>query len=135
MFARSIPLLLAAVLAQDCWAQHARIEGTYSSAAVSAQVILLDAENGVAAVKAEVFSGPCSGAIAGVGRIERRVLTVTPYAKLPDGEACSLALAFDPAWKRVKISGENCAAYSGAACGFEGQTATRRSERDRRATQ
>jgi hypothetical protein len=129
MFIRISILFLAAVSSGTSWAQFARAEGTYSSRASSARVILLDGEKGVAAASVQVLSGACSGSVAGIGEIRGRLLTITPYEKIPGEESCKIELAFDGAWRNVKITGQGCQAYSGAACGFEGQTAARRDER------
>lgn len=125
MIARVFFFLFAFLGAAESQAQFARVEGSYSSHDVTVQVFLLDDENGIAAAKTVVTSGACSGSVAGIGRIEGLVLTITPYVKIPGGDACKLTLSFDAAWKKVKISGESCSAYSGASCGWEGQAAVK----------
>jgi hypothetical protein len=110
-------------------AQYMLAEGTYSSREADVRVVLLDSERGVAAASVAVALGPCSGTVAGIGQIRARILTITPHSKIPGGESCQVELAFDAAWKRVKIIGHECQAYHGASCGFEGQTVTKRNER------
>ncbi|MDB5913061.1 MAG: hypothetical protein JWP22_1736 [Ramlibacter sp.] len=110
-------------------AQYMLAEGTYSSREADVRVVLLDSEKGVAAASVAVALGGCSGTVAGIGQIRARILAITPYAKVPGGESCRVELAFDAAWKRVKIIAHECQAYHGASCGFEGQTATRRNQR------
>ena len=124
--AAATTLIYACMPAQ---AQFRQVDGTYVSSAIEVRVILLDGDRGVAAASALVASEGCSGAIAGVGHFHGRTLTVTPYEKVVGGESCRLHLQFDPAWKSVRATGEQCAVFSGAACGFEGQSAEKRDER------
>lgn len=51
-----------------------------------------------------------------------------PYKNVEGGDACQLTLEFDKGWKQLKALGQQCQAYSGAACGFEGQSAKKRNE-------
>jgi hypothetical protein len=125
-------LLASAVSLCVCapaWAQFRQIEGAYASPALEVRVILLDGERGVAAASVEVVSGSCSGSISGIGDVHGRTLTITPYEKVSGGESCQLDLEFDTAWKQVKATGRQCQVFSGAACGFEGQSARKRNER------
>ena len=104
-------------------------EGTFASPSLEVRVILLDDESGVAAASASVVSGACSGVIAGTGQIRGHTLTIIPHKKVSGGESCQLQLDFDKQWKQVKATGHECQVFSGAACGFEGQTARKRNER------
>jgi hypothetical protein len=119
----------ALCLCPPAWAQYRQIQGTYASPALQVRVILLDDDRGVVAASAEVVSGSCSGSIAGIGEIRGRILTVTPYQKTEGGGSCRLELEFDRTWKQVKGTGYECQVFSGAACGFEGQSARKRNER------
>jgi hypothetical protein len=111
------------------WAQFRQVEGTYTSPVLEVRVILLDGERGVAAASVEVNSGSCSGSISGIGELHGRTLTIAPYEKVSGGDACRLDLEFDKAWKQVKATGRQCQVFSGAACGFEGQSARKRNGR------
>ncbi len=129
MMTRYAALTLCLMLPGTASAQFIRAEGAYSSHTVSARVILLDSEKGIAAASVGVVSGACSGSVAGLGEVRGRILTISPYTKVEGGEACEVELAFDATWKHVRIKGRECQAYSGAACAFEGQMATKRNER------
>jgi hypothetical protein len=105
------------------WGQYMQLDGSYTSPVLEVRVLLLDDERGVAAASATVVSGACSGTVAGTGQVRGRTLTITPYKKIEGGESCRLELEFDASWKQVKAMGRDCRMFSGAACGFEGQTA------------
>ena len=124
-----VSITAALGLCPSAWAQYRQVEGTYTSPALEVRVILLDADRGIAAARAEVVSGSCSGSIAGIGEVRGRILTITPYEKTEGGESCRLELEFDRPWKQVKATGYGCQVFSGAACGFEGQSARKRNER------
>ncbi|MES2907951.1 MAG: hypothetical protein V4688_02205 [Pseudomonadota bacterium] len=113
-------------ISSAAFAQFMRVEGEFISPTVSGQIILLDPEKGIVAAKTEVVSGSCSGTVSGIGQIKGHTLTFSPYVKAEGAVECLITMSFDPTWKQVKILGQGCSSYSGGACGWEGQTATRR---------
>lgn len=122
--------LMSALSATPVWAQFMRAEGTFTSPGVEATVILLDRSKGIAAASVSVVSGACSGSVSGVGEIRKSVLTFKPYEQIPGGEQCRVEVTFtDRSWDKVSVVGHECAVFSGAACGFEGQEARRRKGR------
>jgi hypothetical protein len=125
---RALATIAALCMCVPAWAQFMQAEGRFASQSLQVQVILLDDEAGVAAVSASVVSGACSGTVSGTGQIHGHVLVITPYKKITGGESCRLELEFDKPWKQIKATGRSCQVFSGAACGFEGQTARKRNE-------
>lgn len=108
-------------------AQYMLAEGVFTSKTAELKTIVLDVEKGVVAASATVAQGSCSGTIAGIGTMNDTTLLIKPYVKAEGGEQCVLQAKFDANWERVKIAeGKGCAAYHGAACGWEGQTVKRR---------
>ena len=106
-------------------AQFANIEGRFSSKATSLQLIALDSEDGIIAASTTVVSGACSGSVAGIGKMNGDVLRFSPYKKEVGGETCVITVTFDKRRSNARIRGEGCALYSGAACGWEGDSLAR----------
>lgn len=124
---KKIVLILFLALVQPAsYAQYFAAEGFYSSDVTQLQVMILDAEEGVAAAKASVNQGGCSGTLAGIGKFIGRKLTLSPYSKLEGAESCALVIEFDSKWRRATlIENDYCTPYHGVACGWEGQSVTK----------
>lgn len=121
--------LFASVATSSSHAQFMRAEGAFASESVELKTLLLDPEKGVVAASATVNEGACSGSIAGVGKMNGKVLSIEPYVKIEGGEQCVLQVSFDAKWSRAKISeGKGCAPYHGAACSWEGQEVKRKAQ-------
>jgi hypothetical protein len=106
-------------------AQYANIEGKFESKVTSLDLIALDTESGVIAASTTVVQGPCSGTIAGIGKMSGNVLNFSPYVKVTETDSCSISVTFDKKRDAALIKGKGCSAYSGAACGWEGDTVKR----------
>lgn len=124
---RCLPAALVLCLtAHAAQAQYVRAEATYASSALVVRVVVLDPEAGTAAASATATLGACSASLAGMGAIKGRTLELVPHVALKGGESCRLTLSFDPQWRRVSAKDNGaCAAYQGAGCGWEGQSAER----------
>ena len=121
-------LLAASLLALFCGgasAQYADIDGKFQSNATTLEIIPLDPEVGVIAASTTVVLGTCSGTVSGIGMMTGNELKFTPYAKLDAKDVCAVKVVFDKQRKTARIIGENCSAYSGASCGWEGDTIKR----------
>lgn len=126
LLSRAAIATLAATVCTAAVAQYARASGEFRSSSVSVVVVVLDPNAGVAAVETTVTQGACSGALAGIGKFEGRKLLVRPYVQDPASASCELRAEFSSNWSEVRMQAVGCGAYSGAACGWEGQRATRR---------
>jgi hypothetical protein len=106
------------------------IEGDYSGRGegeLSMKTIILDNEKGIVAVSA--FTGipnGCSGTIAGIGKFVGDTLTFNSYTKEEGSENCVVQVNFDKNRKSGKISEQNCSAFHGAACAFDGKLIKKR---------
>jgi hypothetical protein len=116
-------LLIAAAGAAQ--AQFANIDGRFKSASTTVHLIALDPERGVIAAATSVVQGACSGSIAGIGKMSGDELKFSPYVKTDGKDACVVSLTFAKGRNAATIKTEGCAAYSGAACGWEGDTLKR----------
>lgn len=116
------------LISSTSFAQFMRAEGVFISKSIAIQVILLDEENGIAAVSAEVAQGTCGGRVSGVGKIKGKKLIFTPYVKIEGGELCAITVDFTKNWAHANITeNSSCAPYHGAACGWEGQITIKKS--------
>jgi hypothetical protein len=106
-------------------AQYVRAEGVFASKGLTANVVVLDSERGVAAASIAVVRGQCSGSVAGLGQFNGRELVVQPYGQTNDDGACKVMIAYDLGWNTITVRELHCTSYRGAACGWEGQRATR----------
>lgn len=97
-----------------------QVEGVYKDATTELRTIVLDAETGDIAASTEVVIPPCSGQIAGLGKLEENTLRFTPYTKTAGGKECVISVRFNKTGKIGVISEENCSDYHGASCGWEG---------------
>ncbi len=125
---RQVLLLAAAAAALFCGdasAQYADIDGKFQSSVTTLELIPLDPEAGVIAASTTVVLGSCSGTVSGIGKMAGNELKFTPYAKQDAKDACTVKVTFDKQRKTARVVGENCSAYSGASCGWEGDTIKR----------
>lgn len=107
--------------------QFMQAEGDFLSPSTRIKTLLLDPEKGIVAASATITEGPCSGHLAGIGKISGRILLLEPYVKVEGGEQCLLQIVFNPKWTKGKITeGKTCTVYHGVACGWEGQEIQRR---------
>ena len=106
-------------------AQYANVEGQFRSPSTSLDLIALDSEAGVIAATTTVVQGSCSGSVAGVGKVVKNVPTFSPYVKAEKNDACVFTVTFDKNKDTATVKGKSCMAYSGAACGWEGDTVRR----------
>lgn len=114
-------------LIPSSYAQFLNMEGAYSSDTTHLQVIVLDSDRGIAAAKASVSQGNCSGTLSGLGEIKGRRLTIEPYVKSEEPERCRLIVEFDSKWKDATLTeNEYCKSFHGASCSWEGQSVTKR---------
>lgn len=123
---RKICFLLA--LAASCTsaiAQYANIDGKFLSPSTTLDLIALDSETGVIAAATTVVMGACSGTVTGIGKMSGKELKFSPYVKLDKKDACVVKVVFDQKSSSATISAESCAAYSGASCGWDGETIKR----------
>ena len=100
-------------------AEYANVEGRFKSSMTDLNLIALDSESGVIAASTTVGVGPCSGSIAGIGKIKGNTLVFSPYTK-DAGDACVVTVTFDKKRNIAKIVGDSCYMHSGASCGWEG---------------
>jgi hypothetical protein len=120
-----IKRLLSGCLLFTCGAAHAQyanVEGQFRSPSTTLDLIALDSKSGVIAATTTVVQGSCSGSVAGIGKVVKNVLTFSPYVKADKDDACVITVTFDKDKNRAKIEEDSCTAYSGAACGWEGDT-------------
>jgi len=106
-------------------AQYANVEGRFRSQGTSLDLIALDSESGVIAATTTVVQGSCSGSVAGVGKVDKNVLTFSPYTKVDKDDACVVTVTFDKNKNTAKVHSSSCSVHSGAACGWEGDTVRR----------
>lgn len=118
-------LMVLVAFCTSASAQYANVEGKFRSSSTSLDLIALDSETGVIAASTTVVMGACSGTVAGIGKISGKELTFSPYVKIDKNDACVVKVAFDKKFNSAKITAEGCAAYSGTACGWEGDTIKR----------
>ena len=124
MYRQSL-LAALALICGSASAQYADIDGKFQSSVTTLELIPLDPEVGVIAASTSVILGSCSGTVSGIGKMTGNELKFTPYAKLDAKDVCAVRVVFDKQRKTAKILGENCSAYSGASCGWEGDTIKR----------
>lgn len=125
MYRQICSLVAFGLFCSSANAQYANVEGKFRSSSTSLDLIALDTEAGVIAASTTVVMGACSGTVAGVGKISGRELTFSPYVTFEKSDACVIKVAFDKKFNAAKISAVGCTAYSGAACGWEGDTIKR----------
>ncbi|WCM94104.1 hypothetical protein M5C99_05070 [Acidovorax sp. NCPPB 2350] len=117
-------ILAVLILVSYCssFAQFAAVEGVYCSSTSSLQVVLLDGENGVAAASTTVSQPPCSGSVAGIGRIKSRKLEFKPYGKAAGSDLCVITAEWDDKWRGARVTDNGaCNAYHGSSCSWSGQ--------------
>lgn len=118
-----ITLLSASVsLAAPPGISPLQIEGDYKGSGLSVRTIVLDLESKQIAVSSGVISGACSGGISGVGTLVSNVLRFKPYKPFEGSENCTMTITFGSKGKTATVEENECSAYHGAACGWEGQS-------------
>lgn len=125
MHRQAFSLAALALFSGGSSAQYANIDGTFQSRVTTLELIPLDPVSGVIAASTTVVLGACSGTVSGIGKMAGDELRFTPYVKLDGKDACAVKVVFDKQRKTAKIVGESCSAYSGASCGWEGDTIKR----------
>jgi hypothetical protein len=110
------------VIAGAAHAQYANLDGEFVSPTTSLRTLVLDSETGVIAASVSVAINSCSGWVSGIGKISGDTLQVKPYVKEEGSENCVLTAKFNKSRNKATITEENCSAYHGAACAWEGQT-------------
>lgn len=99
-----------------------QVEGVYKDEIIELRTMVLDNETGIMAASTDVVLPPCSGEIAGLGKLEKNTLRFTPYVKTAGGQQCVISVHFNTTGKSGVITEENCLDYHGASCGWEGAT-------------
>ncbi|AOZ50775.1 hypothetical protein [Chromobacterium vaccinii] len=121
------PILFAAVLGFSLTTHAAstvspvQVEGSFKSAPISLELIVLDSDSGTLAASTTVAQEGCSGSVAGIGKLKGNVLQFKPYKKEEGGEQCVIQVNFSPNGKSASVTETDCSYYHGASCGWEGQ--------------
>lgn len=104
-------------------------EGFYSSSSTKLHLIILNKSEGVVAASTVVTQGACSGRISGIGKMVDNTVTLSAYTPQEEGGQCNMTIEFNSSFTNAKITeGDGCSFFHGAACGWEGQTVSKRKQ-------
>jgi hypothetical protein len=106
-------------------AQQIGAEEKYRSKLTTLEVTPLDAKKGMLAARTAVGFPGCSGFIEGTGKLSGNVLNFSPKKESRDQETCQVTVVFNKKHSVATIRASGCTAYSGAACGWEGDAMKR----------